>query len=283
MDVNDQYWAYLLRVGADFGVYGGGFHGPIFEDGSFDFIPIPEYEEANEFRKTAYGQFTYKNTTSRRIGHVFLDYIQQENVRRRLENKCLHIDPDFANATYGDITKVRDGHLLKSVTKAAALRYLVPGNLLVFCSSLDPFKTGKHDRALYIIGYFEVSNVYDFESMEKGERWNTCQRFREKNSHCSCAHSDQMNIDVFKHLILIEGIRNKSFLLHRAAQLTDERYKVLPQLANDLGLKQTAFLRGGRWLPQKHRENISMRKAYIASLRQILKEHGEHNYKLRKV
>jgi hypothetical protein len=73
VDITDPYWVYLLRVGADLGIYGGGFHGPIFSGGSFEFVPIPDCEVDRKYRRTAYGRLIYGNTTDRRREHVFLD------------------------------------------------------------------------------------------------------------------------------------------------------------------------------------------------------------------
>ncbi len=56
--------AYLLRVGIDLG-YGA--LGPIFEDNSFDYIPIPELEPTQESR-------TFSDIGSRHKGNLS-DYL----------------------------------------------------------------------------------------------------------------------------------------------------------------------------------------------------------------
>ena len=64
--------ALLLRVGADTGEKGGGFRAPIFNDGSFKYIPIPEEEPSSERR-------TY--------GKLFSNYVPIELHERKLSDK----------------------------------------------------------------------------------------------------------------------------------------------------------------------------------------------------
>jgi hypothetical protein len=276
LKVEDENWAYLLRVGADSTYYGGGFHGPIFDGFFFEFIPIPEREATESYRKSSYGKFTYGNTVDRKRDHPLTYYIEDERIRENLRNMSMHPDPDFGNATYGDIVKVRaeKGHQLKNVSKAASLRYLKPGNIVVFCASLDPFKTTRCQRALYMIGYMEVEEKYDFQNMSEDERWAKCRKFKGRNCHFASAGRDQMKTDEFRYLIIVEGKPGKSTLLDKAVQLTDEEYRVLPKWSKELGLNSTPFFRGGRWLPQKDRDRKQKRRTYVEKLRKVLKEQG---------
>lgn len=176
--------AFLLRVWADSGKYGGGFHGPIFKDDSFEFMPIPELEEDQKWvRETVYGKFTYPRTYQRSEKHSFADYIVNQKVKMSLHDKCMHVDPDFTNATYGDVALTKK---LTHVSKAATLRNLKPGNLLVFCAKLDPFgENNTRKSGVYVVGYLEAKKVYDFKEKTPEERWEICQKFREKNPHCA--------------------------------------------------------------------------------------------------
>jgi len=283
LDIKDQDWAYLLRVGADSTYYGGGFHGPIFDGFSFEFIPIPEYETDDAYRESNYGQFTYGNTYDRKCGQPFTEYIRSPKIRNSLQDRNMHLDPDFDNATYGDLVRTWTNHQLKFVSKAASLQYLIPGNLLVFCASLDPYKTSNCQRALHMIGYFEVKKVHDFQDLTEDERWSKCKEFRQKNAHCASASRDDMNKADYKYLVLIEGKPKRSTLLDRAIQLTDEDYRILPIWTKELGLNPTAFFRGGRWLPQKRRDQRHQRQTYVARLLQLLDEHGRYHQNLRKI
>jgi len=278
MNITDEYWAYFLRVGADLTLFGGGFHGPIFKDGSFEFVPIPEDDADENYLKTFYGRFTYGNTVDRYRQYPFAQYIRDRKTKTNLLNKHMHPDPDFVNATYGDITKTKEGI---SVSKAAALKYLIPGNLLVFCASLDPYpsKEIERERALYIIGYLEVKCVHDFfQKRTKEERWSICKKFRKRNAHCAWASYDEMSEHYFRNLVLVEG--ESCTLLDKAIQLTDEKYCILPHWTKEWGLRSTHFFRGGRWLPQKDRDDCLKRKGYVSRLRHVLGEYGKYHQQL---
>jgi len=279
MKINDPHWAYLLRIGVDLtGINTGGFHGPIFEDGSFEFIPIPYLLADESYAKTVYGQFTYGKTIDRKADKPFITYVTNAKIRGMLYDAFMHPDPDFLNSIYGDIAKTDK---MWPIRKAASLVNLKPGNLLVFCASLDPFRTDKYERALYVIGYFLVEKVYNFQQLTSEERWETVLKFREANPHCVNVESSEMNEHYIKNLVLVEGDKNTSTLLKKAVQLTDRYYRILPVWTEELGLNSTLFTRGGRWLPQKDRYDLLKRRDYLSRLREVLEEHGRYQQQLR--
>lgn len=120
----------LLRVGIDSGC--GGMQGPLFRDGSFEFIPIPD-DRMLDSR-------TYGNTLGR-SGLPFAEFFPGRR-RQRMANQPMHVDPEFETFTYGDPTPPKKG-----------LRRLAKGDLLIFYAGLEGFES---PPALYIIGYFEV-------------------------------------------------------------------------------------------------------------------------------
>lgn len=122
----------LLRVGIDSG--SGGIDGPVFSDGSFEYLPIPDSDGLDER--------TYGNQRGR-TGRPFSDYFPPSR-RKQMSVQSMHFDPEFATFTYGDPTQPKAG-----------LRRMVEGDILVFYAGL---KGVDHDAAsaLYIIGYFEV-------------------------------------------------------------------------------------------------------------------------------
>lgn len=128
----------LLRVGIDTG--SGGIHGPLFEDGSFEFIPIPDGPVTTEPELR-----TYANTKGR-YGRAFIDYFPR-SMRARMSNVPLHVDPEFETFTYGDPTPPKRG-----------LARLRPGDLLVFYAGLEGHDFTCPPR-LYIVGYFDVAAV----------------------------------------------------------------------------------------------------------------------------
>ncbi len=122
----------LLRVGIDMGC--GGMHGPLFQNGSFEFIPIPD--------ESGTAERTYGNTLGRH-GRNFVDYFPERR-RHSMADQCIHHDPEFETFTYGDPTALK-----------RRLRTLEQGNLLVFYAGLQALGL-ESPAALYIVGYFEV-------------------------------------------------------------------------------------------------------------------------------
>jgi hypothetical protein len=123
----------MLRVGIDTG--SGGIHGPLFADGSFEYIPIPDGFGVD--------QRTFGNSMGRH-GNYLIDYFPRSR-RARMVNQSIHFDPEFETFTYGDPTRPKSG-----------LRHLEPGDMLIFYCGLRGWDF-KSEPALYLMGYFEVS------------------------------------------------------------------------------------------------------------------------------
>lgn len=122
----------MLRIGVDSG--SGGIQGPLFADGSFEYIPIPDGFNIDER--------TYGNTNSRRR-RKFIEYFP-ESRRDTMASRSIHFDPEFTTFTYGDPTPPKAG-----------LRRLEKGDTLVFYCGLEGWDHTS-PPALYLIGYFEV-------------------------------------------------------------------------------------------------------------------------------
>jgi hypothetical protein len=112
-------------------------HGPLFQDGSFDYIPIPDGRADDER--------TYGNTTGLK-GLKLVEYFPYRR-RSTMGNQAIHFDPEFATFTYGDPTPPKAG-----------LRKLEPGDLLVFYCGLVG-RDFTSEPALYLMGYFEVQTA----------------------------------------------------------------------------------------------------------------------------
>lgn len=124
--------AAMLRIGIDTG--SGGIQGPLFRDGSFDYIPIPDGLGIDER--------TYGNSTGLK-GRKLVEYFSE--VRRvTMTNRSIHFDPEFATFTYGDPTPPKAG-----------LCHLEKGDMLIFYCGLEGWDF-KSEPALYLMGYFEV-------------------------------------------------------------------------------------------------------------------------------
>jgi putative DNA base modification enzyme with NMAD domain len=123
----------LLRIGIDSG--SGGIQGPLFQDGSFELICIPDAKQVD--------RRTYGNSIGR-AGKPLVEYFPP-TMRHRVMNQSIHVDPEFDTFTYGDPTPPKAG-----------LRRLAPGDLLVFYAGLQGYDF-ESKPALYVIGYFEVA------------------------------------------------------------------------------------------------------------------------------
>lgn len=130
--------AVLLRVGIDSG--SGGIQGPLFEDGSFEYICIPDKKGVSVH---TYGSLLGRNGTP----HSDCFPVRK---RKGIADQHVHLDPEFETFTYGDPT-----------TPKRSLRTLDQGDYLIFYAGLQRWDndTGWNRgsaRALYIIGYFVV-------------------------------------------------------------------------------------------------------------------------------
>ncbi len=122
----------LLRVGVDSGC--GGTQGPLFADGTFEFVPIPDMKRVDER--------TYGNQAGRH-GRPLVEYFPASR-RAKMRDQSMHVDPEFATFTYGDPTQPKRG-----------LRRLEPGDLLAFYCGLQGWDF-ESAPALYLVGYFAV-------------------------------------------------------------------------------------------------------------------------------
>lgn len=130
--------AVLLRVGIDSGC--GGIQSPLFADGSFEFVCIPDNKRVSIQK---YGTLIGKN------GRPHSDYFptrKQESIAKQ----HIHLDPEFETFTYGDPT-----------TPKRSLRKLERGDYLIFYCGLQEWdeETGWRKNktpALYIVGYYVI-------------------------------------------------------------------------------------------------------------------------------
>lgn len=121
----------LLRVGVDSG--SGGMQGPLFADGSFELIPIPDTQGVG---------LTYGAVCGTK-GVPLSEYFPPSR-RAEMRQSAMHLDPEFTTFTYGDPTKPK-----------SSLRQLNKGDLLVFYAGLEGWDHSSAP-ALYIVGYFIV-------------------------------------------------------------------------------------------------------------------------------
>src|SRR5579864_187610 len=185
----------LLRVAIDTG--SGGIHGPLYKNGEFEFVPIPD-----RFGKDNAGveSRTY-GTTLGRTGRPLLDHFPAR-LRNKYQNQPIHFDPEFETFTYGDP--------IRSLARAA-LKGLKKGDMLVFYAGLKR-SDFRCDPSLYIIGYFEVKKAV--QARDHG--WSELRKEFGNNFHVR-------HRSVFKDqrdsLTLVKGNR-KSRLLKQARRIS---------------------------------------------------------------
>ena len=182
--------ALLLRVGIDKG--SDGILGPIFSDGSFEYIPISETD------KNSCETHTYTNTKGR-SGHYLSYYLSD-----KIQNKKIHFDPEFETYTYGDIK-----------TKAKYLTKLRKDDLLVFYAGLKPYNHDNYPEALYIIGYFTVENIIDFKTLEKKDQ-GLYSKIYSNNAHIKRSNLEE-------DLVIAVGDPARSRLMDRALLISNKK------------------------------------------------------------
>lgn len=199
----------MLRVGVDSNT--GKAHGPLYEDNTFDYIPIPEESDSEEERQ-------YSQLPSRGGGKL-------SKIVPHLSDAVPHFDPEFQTYTYGD----------PGSNKRSQLTRLSSGDILIFYSSLTPKDIDIGPR-LCAVGYFTVEQVFDFEEMFPAEREVA---FNEvpNNAHVKRKGltSESPHRDHFP--AIVKGRPEESRLFDKARPLGDSNRKVLPWVADIIGFK----------------------------------------------
>lgn len=188
----------LLRVGIDSD--SGGMQGPLFGNGSFEFVPIPVESDYKNRRRGHQTISTYGNTLGN-YKRRLIDYFPERR-QNKYRDQPIHQDPEFGTCTYGDPTRPK-----------ARLRNLGPGDLLVFYAGLEGWGDCKAEPGLYIIGYFEVLKAGRVEKFAKRE----IQTVFGKNAHVK----DERRFTKDKAtLVLVKGSK-KSRLLKKAVLISE--------------------------------------------------------------
>ncbi|MDG7043138.1 MAG: hypothetical protein JRM98_03365 [Nitrososphaerota archaeon] len=124
----------LINVGSGGSNTNG--RGRIFDDGTFEYLPLPELERTSE-----------KIPTYRDIG---FDKVKSPDT-------AVHLDPEFKTYTYG--------HVKRGFGDVRLFVGLRAGDLLVFYATLQ----NGHHWAPYIIGYFCVDRVLDCRNLQASD------------------------------------------------------------------------------------------------------------------
>ena len=212
----------LLRVGIDMGC--GGSLAPIFPDGAFEYIPIPESRGVTDDAPR------YCDLPARR-GGMLSDY-----VAKRHRDRPVHLDPEFVTYTYGDPTRNKRGQLLR----------LNPGDILTFYSGLRPVGW-RRGGGLFIIGYFTVKEAFEVENPGA---------LTQEELRCIGDNAHFKRLEPDPRLVVVKGDPGRSRLLERAARISDERGQVEETLIPFLGYSGSLVRAVGRWIPEERVSHV---------------------------
>ena len=214
--------ALLLRVGIDSGC--GGTFGPIFPDGTFEYVPIPESSQYVSPRSL------YFRDLPARHGGTLAQYVPA-----RYHEAAAHYDPEFETFTYGDPTRNKRTQLLR----------LDNGDLLVFYAGLRPVGSRTASR-LYIIGYFTVAFVENINATNFWPLTNSPHLLG--NAHLRRNRPDD-------GLVVVCGHAGASRLLDRAIAISDEAQTATIEVKNRIGIHGSLKRAIGRWVPSEYIAN----------------------------
>ena len=215
--------AMLLRVGID--KSSDGVLAPIFQDGSFEYIPLSEKDETSTENRT------YTDLTGEK-GKPLSDYLPT-----RVANRKVHLDPEFNTFTYGDVGRKAD-YLLK----------LNPGDILVFYAGLTPYMESEYPEALYIIGYFTVGEIIDFHKITGSHRTNNPHKSSLNEINRIQGHypnnSHPKRASDIHEMVLVVGDPEQSKILEKAILISQKKlnkigrlyHAVSPQMEELLGI-----------------------------------------------
>ena len=132
---------FLANVGAN---AAHRFSSPIFADGTFEFLPIPEEPRIDGPHAVRYQDLRSRYQPAKDL---------KEYIPKRLWQVSTHNDPEFETFTYGDNCEAN--------ARAASLKRLEPGDFLFFIVRLVRWTAGSStgDHGFYLVGYLEIEDV----------------------------------------------------------------------------------------------------------------------------
>lgn len=200
----------FLRVGIDKGC--GGILSPVFEDGTFELLWIPEgcNKSKGEQLSKEINQ-TYSNYIGRHRKPL-IEYFPEGKRKEEYKNRIMHIDPEFKTFTYGDPSRSK-----------STLKNLNKGDFLIFYAGCQQLNKSKEQSALYIIGYFKIEKVrcvtdekqYRFVKEEFGNNFHV----KNKNIFLSNVRNSENN-----GLKLVKGGKGSRLLKKAYRMSVKEKY-----------------------------------------------------------
>lgn len=117
---------------------------PMFDDGRFEFVPIPEYAPIDSNEILSFSDL-------RQFNHPDQPFLALYSKVSLSPGDKVHSDPEFLTFTYGDNTKQKSN-----------LQDMRAGDYLFFLARLVPFSDTQfqHERAFFaLVGYLEIAEV----------------------------------------------------------------------------------------------------------------------------
>jgi len=162
----------------------------VYEDGGFDYVPIPETAHDTTVETRTYADVpTRQGTAADYLDRVYPGGGDESVEGVSLADWPLHHDPNFQALTYGE----------RRPAYVERLRRLDEGDAVAFYTGLVDGSSDAPHR--YVIGYFVVENVVYFEDFDDEEARS---RIRE---HPENAHAKRFEAtgEVDDNLVIVEG------------------------------------------------------------------------------
>ena len=235
--VNTGGRVFLVNVGVN--ASHGALRSPLFADGTFEFLPIPENRRLWSPTLPAYPKLAAYNDPDKTLA----DYAPVSRWNDRL-----HDDPEFRTFTYGDDPR-RTG-------RGAGLKSCGPGDYLVFLARLVGHDGRDHftgPAGFYVIGFFSVQDVLrDVEAYPTGRDFTVFGA----NAHIRRAAYHARALDRFW---VWKGDPNASLRLPKAVPL-------------DRPLAESTLLdaRGRPWVWSPRRTDLQTIGSYTRSGRMVI-------------
>ncbi len=166
---------FLVNVGVN--ARHGAARSPLFADGSFEWVPIPEDPRFDGPHSLQYRDLPRWTGPGTLAGFVPQPWTQ----------RAAHADPDFVHGTYGDECQ--------RTARARGLRAAVPGDWLFFLSRLVPWAEGRWvgPPCFALVGALRVTQaIHDLRSLPVGGSARLA-----KNAHCRRGRNNPAGWDGF--------------------------------------------------------------------------------------
>lgn len=223
----------LINVGAN--ASHGCLRSPLFSDGTFEFIPIPDPFLNHNSIAVRYCQLRAYN------GIKITELVKEKN-----HNEFTHYDPEFETYTYGDYPNISP--------RAANLSKLSLDDFIFFFARLVLWKNGKFtkDASFYLIGFFEIENIY--KNIDKRPPDNVLKKIK-NNAHVLRGECNPIFYDDF--WVFIGSNRSRRF---RYAIPFDRKF-----------IKECGILdaKSRKWNWKKFRTELSAIGSYLRSAKLI--------------